>query len=406
MTVVVHSTSVNATGAIKYARDGRDKDTGEKKLVAMSGFQTDPSNAEYQYSAIRKAYGKERGVQAQIFIQSFAEDLEPKIANEIGLKTAERYNERIGGGFQAGIYTHGNTDTIHNHFVWNSVNAETGEKYHVQRDLMLFREVSDEVSLEYGIQPPQQADIKQTFAEKKLEEQGKYVWKNDLRSRIDTAKEKATSFDDFKELLSDENVEVVDRGSRWSFVFEDKENKQRRIRNHNLGAIYSPETLTETFKMNQERITLEQEKRTVEIEFEPEFEQMEVKKAPKKRESINDKMNRLEKERKQAKEMSKENTLEVYWYSVDWSDEDTNYVLLNSGRYSIIAWGEEPTDNIALAIEIDSEDLEFMQVQRIAAERPLDEYELENLEAEQEWAEYQNSLDMYHQFNRDDGFEL
>lgn len=403
MTVVVHSTSTGATGAIKYARDGRDKDTGEKKLVAMSGFQTDPSNAEYQFSAVRKAYGKEKGVQAQIFIQSFAEDLDPKIANEIGLKTAERYNERIGGGFQSCIYTHGNTGTIHNHHVINSVNAETGEKYHIQRDLMLFREVSDEVSLEYGIQPPQQADIKKSFAEKKLEEQGKYVWKNDLRQRIDTVKEKATSFDDFKERLEAENVEVVERGTRWSFTFTDEENKQRRVRNHKLGAIYSPESLHKTFEINQLMITLEQADELVAFDFEHEFEQMEVKKVPQKKESLLESFDRLEKEQAQARELPQENAPEVFWYSVDWSDEDTHYTLLNSGRYSIIAWGEEPTENVALSTEIDNQDLQFMQVQRIADERPLDEHELENLEAEQEWAEYRSSLD---QFNRDDDFVL
>lgn len=404
MTVVVHSTSTGATGAIKYARDGIDPKTGEKKCVAMSGFQTDPSNAEYQFSAVRKAYGKEKGVQAQIFIQSFAEDLEPEIANEIGLKTAERYNNRIGGGFQAGIYTHGNTGTIHNHFVWNSVNVETGEKYHIQRDLMLFREVSDEVSLEYGIQPPQQADIKKSFAEKKLEEQGKYVWKNDLRQRIDTVKEKATSFDDFKERLGAENVDVIERGTRWSFTFTDEENKQRRVRNHKLGAIYSPERLRETFEINQLMMTLEQADELVAFDFEHEFEQMEVKKVSQKKESLLEKMDRLEKEQAQAREIPVENTPEVFWYSVDWNDEDTRYNLLN-GQYSIIAWGEEPIDNIALSSEIDSADLEYMRVHRIAAERPLTEYEIENLEAELEWAESENSIDLHRQSYRDNDFE-
>lgn len=317
MTVVVHSTSTNATGAIKYARDGQDKDTGENKLVAMSGFQTDPSNAEYQYSAIRKAYGKEKGVQAQIFIQSFAEDLEPKIANEIGLKTAERYNERIGGSFQACIYTHGNTGTIHNHIILNAVNPETSEKYHVQRDLMLFRDVSDEVSLEYGIEPPQQADIKKSFAEKKLEEQGEYVWKNDLRHRIDTVKEKSTSFEDFKERLSDENVEVIDRGKRWTFIFTDADDKQRRVRNPKLGAIYSPERLQETFEINQESIVLEPEENPLEHGF----ESLEVH-----AESLLERLDRLEKEQETAPESDKELEYEDWYIN---HDGDTVYYNLD-----------------------------------------------------------------------------
>lgn len=403
MTVVVHSTSTNATGAIKYARDGRDKDTGENKCVAMSGFQTDPSNAEYQYSAVRKAYSKEKGVQAQIFIQSFAEELEPKIANEIGLETMKRYNERIDGDFQAVIYTHGNTDTIHNHLVINSVNPQNGLKYHIQQDLMLFREVSDEVSLEYGIQPPQQADIKKSFAEKKLEEQGEYVWKNDLRQRIDSVKEKATSFDDFQEALVDVNVEVIQRGKRWTFSFVDDDEKKRKARNHKLGAIYSPERLQETFEINRESIVHEQEERPVELHFEHEFEILEVKKSPKKKESLLEKMDRLEKEQAKARQAPTEKAPEVFWYHVDWSNPDTNY---NLGERDIVAYAEDDIAVVAFASKLSDEDLELYEIEPTQFEKELNAEELEELIFYQDRAKKREKANRFQQFRSHGGPEL
>lgn len=248
MTVVVHSTTKNATGAIKYARDGIDKQTGEQKCVAMSGFQADMSNAEYQFSAVRKAYGKENGIQARIFIQSFENGLAAETANEIGLETVKRFNDRIDGTYQAVIYTHGNTDSPHNHIVINSVNPENGLKYHVQRDLELFREVSDEVSLEFGIEKPEPSKVKESFAENKLREQGAYVWKDDLRQQIDEITPKATSFNDFKEKLAEEkNIDVIQRGSQYTFSFVDETGISRKARSKRLGKSYEPDELEPTF---------------------------------------------------------------------------------------------------------------------------------------------------------------
>lgn len=266
MTVVVHSTTKNATGAIKYARDGIDKKTGERKCVAMSAFQADMSNAEFQFSAVRKAYGKEKGVQAQIFIQSFENGINPEKANRIGLETVKRFNERVKGTYQAVIYTHGNTDSPHNHIVINSVDPETGLKYHVKRDLELFREVSDEVSLENGVMKlyPSNQKVKETFAEKKLREQGEYVWKDDLRNRIDEIAPKSTSFNDFKEKLHEEQaIEVIQRGSQFTFSFVDETGLARKARSKRLGADYEPDHLESVFGTQMPEIVQEVPQTTV-----------------------------------------------------------------------------------------------------------------------------------------------
>ncbi|MCD4963911.1 relaxase/mobilization nuclease domain-containing protein [Enterococcus casseliflavus] len=247
MTTVVHSTSKNATGAIKYARDGHDKETGEVKCAVMSGFQTDPSNAEYQYSAVRKAYGKDNGIQARLFIQSFETGVSLQEANEIGLETVRRFNEQVDGTFQAGIYTHGNTKSPHNHIVINAVNPETGLKYHVKHDLELFRELSDQVSLEHGIDLPQPQKASRSMAERKLADKGEYVWKDDLRHRIDTSAGQATSFQDFSAQLEQNGVGMIQRGQQLTFSFEDEMGMKRKARSKRLGRDYEPAMLSAQF---------------------------------------------------------------------------------------------------------------------------------------------------------------
>ena len=52
-------------------------------------------------------------------------NLTPEEAHQIGLEFAEK----AWPGFEVVVATHTDTKCIHNHFVLNSVNAETGYKY-------------------------------------------------------------------------------------------------------------------------------------------------------------------------------------------------------------------------------------------------------------------------------------
>src|SRR5699024_8839801 len=66
------------------------------------------------------------GIQAHHVIQSFKPDeVTPEKANQVGLELAEK----LAPGHEVAVYTHDDTDHIHNHIVINSVNFETGKKY-------------------------------------------------------------------------------------------------------------------------------------------------------------------------------------------------------------------------------------------------------------------------------------
>lgn len=264
--------SRNATASIKYARDGKDK--GEDKCVAMRGLNCDPSNAEYQFDVVRHTYRKalkdNEDIQAHTIIQSFkGTELSAEEVNEIGFETAEKLNERLGDGFQAVVYTHGNTGNYHNHIIFNAVNCDTGKKYTLHYEKFEVEKISDQILESRGLDTidKQKEDVV-TLTEKKRRDEGKYVWKDDLKERISSALDKTLSnysetkddVAEFKENLLQLGVDVRERYIKkrdetlYSYGFTDQEGKKRVMKQKHLGLKYSGERILITIEHHKEKI--------------------------------------------------------------------------------------------------------------------------------------------------------
>lgn len=256
------ASSRSATASIKYGRDGKDKETSEKKCIAMSGINCDPSNAEYEFSVVRKAFNKAKDegkdIQAHLIEQSFkGRDIDPFEVNQMGYELAERLNKELGGGFQAVVYTHGNTNNYHNHIVFNAVNLEDGHKYHCYQEKKIVERINDAVVREHGypvIEKNNERGTSVTIKEQKLKDKGQYVWKDDLRERIDKAFEKTKDslhfdLETFKAHLTDLGVNIRERFNqkqqitRFSYDFIDQDGKKRITREKNLGVDYGGEEI-------------------------------------------------------------------------------------------------------------------------------------------------------------------
>jgi len=269
------ASSKSATASIKYGRDGKDKDTQEKKCIAMSGINCDPSNAEYEFGVVRKAFNKAKNegkdIQAHLIEQSFkGRDIDPFEVNQMGYELAERLNAELGGGFQAVVYTHGNTDNYHNHIVFNAVNLEDGHKYHCYQEKKIVERINDSIVQEHGypvIEKHKERGTSVTIKEQKLKDKGEYIWKDDLRARIDQAFEKTKDslhfdLERFKAHLTDLGVNIRERFNqkqqmtRFSYDFIDRDGKKRIIREKNLGVDYGAEGIK--YGLEQERKSYEQ----------------------------------------------------------------------------------------------------------------------------------------------------
>lgn len=186
----------------------------------------------------REEWEKTDGVQAHHVIQSFnpEDNITAREANELGRQLAEE----IAKGHEVAIYTHADKEHIHNHIVINSVSFEDGHKYHSDREqLYHIREKSDELCHEKGLDIIHEPYAKERFsqAEYKLVERGERLWKDELRTAIDQAKQQTKSLDEMKSYLKERyNIEMKIQNKNVSFLHPDKE---RYVRGKTLGESYT-----------------------------------------------------------------------------------------------------------------------------------------------------------------------
>ena len=184
----------------KTMYNGRKLVTGVN-CVAQSAFN-EMVNTKLQY---RKPGGR----QYYHIMQSFHPDepITPETAHEIAL----RFAEENFSGYEVLVATHVDRHHVHSHFVVNSVNAETGLKFHSDNhEIQRLRDSSDRLCVEYGLSVvvPKSKKVKgMSTAEYHVAEKGQ-SWKLDLAMAIDEAMRYAVSKKHFIELMEMEGYEV------------------------------------------------------------------------------------------------------------------------------------------------------------------------------------------------------
>src|SRR5699024_7516434 len=192
------------------------------------------------------------GIQAHHVIQSFKPDeVTPEQANQIGLELAEK----IAPGHEVSVYTHDDTDHVHNHLVINSVNFETGMKYqaHGKEAIERTRSMNDDICKKHdlSIVTEHTAPVRHTLAEQHLLEKGQTSWKEEIREAIESARDVSTDFDSFKRhLQANYEIEAKLRGKTLSFKHPDQ---KRFVRANKLGFQYELEGLNHGFTRQAER---------------------------------------------------------------------------------------------------------------------------------------------------------
>ena len=184
----------------KTNHDGRRLVTGIN-CVAQSAYN------EMMNTKLR--YKKSDGRMYYHLLQSFHpdENLTPETAHEIALRFAEENFP----GYEVLVATHVDRDHIHSHFVINSVNAETGYKFHSDNnEIQRLRDASDKLCLEYGLSVIEAEPSKakgMSAREYRSADKGQ-SWKLDLAIAIDEAMRYAVSKAHFIELMGMEGYEV------------------------------------------------------------------------------------------------------------------------------------------------------------------------------------------------------
>ncbi|TPR15878.1 MULTISPECIES: relaxase/mobilization nuclease domain-containing protein [Apilactobacillus] len=240
---------------VKHGMDKKVVDNLHNRAVVQQSYNLiDINHAKAEMKQTRAIANNRGKTQCMRFIQSFA-DYEIDVnnpndwqkANDIGVEIAKK----IAPNNEFSIYTHidGEGHKVHNHIIMNMVNLETGKKYHHTNDFNRVAKFNDDLAEKFfpmnrNMHMQNQIERK-TMAERKLKAKNQYIWKDDLRHRIDSVmlNENCTSKLQFEHALKEKGVIYRERGKNCSYSFLDANNKQHTSRGNKLGHDYEKETI-------------------------------------------------------------------------------------------------------------------------------------------------------------------
>ena len=297
MAVVKLDSTRNSIAAIRYLLNTKSHDGIHPRVGSISARWMAPYDAAESAKRTLKRFKKwndrvaypwerpyvpsdEGRVEARLLIQSFHNDeLDPDDqedldkANRAGYELARRV---YGDDRQFLVVTQADNGNVHNHIVCISPDLTTGRS--VRGDAANFyhvKKVSDEVLAEHGIKninAQKEASggytDKKHIGEIKRAERGEYVWKDDLKGRIEKAlSDSAVVYEEsFNLALLKLGVDARFRGKGISYAFTDEDGKQRKARGATLGTLYGLERVKEQFEENQKALAEEERRREAEAQ--------------------------------------------------------------------------------------------------------------------------------------------
>lgn len=264
----------------------------------------------------KEIWEKMEGRQYYHIVQSFEKEdyVTLEKAHEIGqnfISDNEKFKD-----YQVVMATHQDKDHIHNHIIINSVSMETGKKFEFNpKDLLESKELSNEICKNYGfmeidLEKTRKLDLEKSqerysMSEKALLEKGVNTFSNELRTILDNAREKSKTYQEFKENLKENGVEILrgEKEGQKSITFEYQEKK---CRGNKLDERYSSfDRINETLDQERTLKRLKELDNSREITVEPLNKLEELANSLKEKE--------LEKARQEELEKSRERELERQW---------------------------------------------------------------------------------------------
>lgn len=204
---------------IKYILNG-DK-TEENILTAH--LNCDPGRECREMLDTKRAYGKTDGVQYYHVIQSFKPG---EVTPELALEIAKEFAQEHLPGSETVIAVHVDKKHIHAHLIFNSVNADTGEKYHsnAQTYYSQIRATSDRLCREHGLSVIMEGQPSQavSYIEWLRQSKGQPTFRSMLEADLRTAIESANDLGHFYLLMEHMGYEIY-HGNRLGFRLRGQE---------------------------------------------------------------------------------------------------------------------------------------------------------------------------------------
>lgn len=194
--------------AIDYIMD--PEKTGQGRLIG--GMNCQPDKAYEQMRQTKKQFSKIDKRQGYHLILSFVEgEVDQDTAFEIVEKFVKEY---LGDSYEAVFAVHDNTDHIHGHIIFNSVNFIDGRKFRYERGdwAKYIQPLTNRLCQEYGLSTieigAEREEEKQHNTRWGNTERRERVWFDMIKRDLDACIIQAPTFETFTELLSQKGYEV------------------------------------------------------------------------------------------------------------------------------------------------------------------------------------------------------
>lgn len=205
--------------AIQYVLNG-EKTEGR---VLTAHQNCDPGHEYQQMMDTKRELGKTGGRQCYHIIQSFQPG---EITPELALELAKGFAAEYLPGYEVVIGTHTDRDHVHSHILFNSVNAQTGEKYHVstREYYRQIRAISDRLCREHGLSVilEGQPTKAMSYIEWLRQSKGQPTFRSMLEADLQEAIEDANDIGHFFLLMEHKGYEIK-HGSRLGFRLRGQE---------------------------------------------------------------------------------------------------------------------------------------------------------------------------------------
>ncbi|MHB8278025.1 MAG: relaxase/mobilization nuclease domain-containing protein [Candidatus Humimicrobiaceae bacterium] len=239
--IKILSSKGNVKNIIDYVLN---KEKTNERIV--SGKDCSPLKTAAEMNTTKNLYNKNVGITYHHIMQSFKPgEITPESAHKIGIELAEKQFKN----YEVLIATHKDKEHIHNHLIINSVSFKDGHKLISNKESL--REIKFESNRictreHLSVIEKPYARNHYSMAEYKLAEKGLPIWKEQLRSAIDEAKDHSKNMLGLKEYLKENfNIEMKIQNKNVSYLHPDK---QKYCRGDKLGGAYTKEGVSSEFE--------------------------------------------------------------------------------------------------------------------------------------------------------------
>ncbi len=214
---------------LEYAANAEKTD----QRMYVTALNCPLENACQSMMETKRRFGKLKGNVAYHGYQSFCPgEMMPETCHEIGIETARR----MWPDYEVVVTTHLNTDSLHNHFIVNSVSFKTGEKFQNKiRDHVQMREVSDALCLNYELSVLGKSRLYQTDKDAYwVRKAGKLTHRDVLKQDVEECLAYVFRMEDFLQRLRQKGYTIV-RGDSFEHISVKAPDWSRAVRLDSIG---------------------------------------------------------------------------------------------------------------------------------------------------------------------------